>query len=72
MTDFEIVESLLKVVIAETGEIYPHVGGFEIKVFDPVVFPWGKVLTYLLDIPHNVWITKENGNLVIKTKPPSI
>jgi hypothetical protein len=46
------------------------VGGFEIKVLDGELFPWENVLEFILSLPHQVWITRFEGSLVIKTKPP--
>ncbi|MFH0850702.1 MAG: hypothetical protein V1924_07180 [Candidatus Bathyarchaeota archaeon] len=46
------------------------VGGFEIKVLDGELFPWENVLEFLLSLPQYVWVTRYEGSLVIKTKPP--
>ena len=63
-------ENELKRLIGDTGQVNSFVGGFEIKVLDGELFPWENVLEFILSLPHQVWITRFEGSLVIKTKPP--
>ncbi len=65
-------EARLKFMAGETGEVHSHVGGVEIMVLDASNFPWGEILSFLLDTPQSVWITKENDTIIIKTKPVTI
>ncbi len=60
----------LKRLIGDTGQVNSFVGGFEINVLDGELFPWEIVLEVLLALPQQVWITRFEGRLVIKTKPP--
>ena len=60
----------LKRLIGDTGKLSSFVGGFEISVLDGELFPWEIVLEVLLALPHSVWVTRSDGSLVIKTKPP--
>ena len=60
----------LKRLIGDTGQVSSFVGGFEIKVLDGELFPWELVLETLLSLPHNVWITRFEGSLMVKSKPP--
>ena len=72
MDEFKDFENKIQVTMAETGELRLLGGGVEIKVLDPVVFPWHKVFTILLEIEHQIWITREENFFTVKTKPPSI
>jgi len=60
----------LKRLIGDTGTVSSFVGGFEINVLDGELFPWEIVLEVLLALPHEVWVKRFEGGLVIKTKPP--
>jgi len=63
-------ENELKRLIGDTGQVNSFVGGFEIKVLDGELFPWENVMEFLLSLPQHVWVTRYEGSLVIKTKPP--
>lgn len=69
MSDFATFEARLKVIMAETGELHSGIIGVEIKVLDPIIFPWAKILMALFEVPLEVWVTKENDSLIIKTEP---
>lgn len=62
----------LSSMVGSTGDVKGFLGGFEIDVIDEGEFPWGPVFEYLMELAHSIWITKREGVLVIKTKPPSV
>ncbi|KON30542.1 hypothetical protein AC482_03560 [miscellaneous Crenarchaeota group-15 archaeon DG-45] len=72
MSEFQGLKDQLMVIMAETGEVISYVGGVEIRVLDPVIFPWHKVFTILFDLPHDVWMVREDGTFTIKSKPPPV
>jgi hypothetical protein len=68
MVELSSTETELKALVADTGTVSSFGGGFEIKVLNGKRFPWGVVLDYLTGLPHEAWVTKEDG-LIIKSKP---
>lgn len=66
------LESKLRAIVAETGTVHGHVGGLEISVLDPELFPWYKIFMSLSDMAHEIWVRKEDRTVVIRTKPPSV
>jgi hypothetical protein len=61
-------ESRLRGIVGKSGMVSSVYGGFEIIVLEPSNFRWYDVLTTLLDIGHEVWVTKKNGHLRIFSK----
>jgi len=60
---------LLEETIADKGTVTSVFGGFEIIVHDSINFPWSHAFIILLELKHEVWITKEENSLTINTKP---
>ena len=56
-------------IVADTGEVAPEYGGYEIKVVKPDRFPWYAVLDLLLETGQEVWVTKKDGKININTEP---
>jgi len=65
------LESKFGAIVAETGTVRAHAGGLEIRVLDPDIFPWYKIFMMLINIPHEIWVKKNNKAVIIRTKPPS-
>ncbi|MEM2955178.1 MAG: hypothetical protein QXM25_00485 [Nitrososphaerales archaeon] len=66
------VVSRIKDIVGEYGKVSLEYGGYEITVLDPHHFPWNLTLNALLDASFEVWITRKDGQNVIKCKPPSV
>jgi hypothetical protein len=62
------VEQLRKMV-KDTGEIDSIYGGFEIKVSKPTRFPWYNILNLLIEIGHEIWVSKKGDKIHITSKP---
>jgi uncharacterized protein YlxW (UPF0749 family) len=66
------IVSRLKDIVGEHGKVSLQYGGYEIAITDPDHFPWDLTLNALLDASFEVWITRKDGQKVIKCKPPSV
>jgi hypothetical protein len=58
-------EERLKGMIGETGKVSPAYGGYDIKVSKPTLFPWYDVISELIKIGQDVWISKKEGKIHI-------
>jgi hypothetical protein len=63
------MEERLKEAIEDTGEVNALYGGFEVRIDDPDQFPWYKILNLLIEIGHEIWITKKEDVIHITSKP---
>ncbi len=61
----------LSKLVADTGEVLGYLGGFEIIVLKEE-FPYRLVFDFLLSLPHDIWLSKRDSKIVIKTKPANI
>ncbi|MEX2722118.1 MAG: hypothetical protein Q6362_012010 [Candidatus Wukongarchaeota archaeon] len=59
-------------MVKENGVVTPAAGGVKIIVYNPLEFPWCEVLTLLVDLDQDVWVSKREGILTILSKPPSV
>jgi hypothetical protein len=59
----------LKKIVENTGEVHSVYGGFEIKVLEPSLFPWYKVVDQLLEIGQDIWMNKQEGKIWILSEP---
>jgi hypothetical protein len=62
-------ESRLKKMVKETGEVHSVYGGFEVAVTKPTLFPWYRVIHELLEIGQNVWMSKKEGTILVRSEP---
>jgi hypothetical protein len=62
-------ETRLKKMVKETGEVQSVYGGFEITVTKPNLFPWYRVIHELVEIGQNVWMSKKEGRIHIRSEP---
>ena len=62
-------EERLKKIILKTGEVAPVLGGFEIGVINPPLFPWHQVIDQLIENGQQVWINKKEDKIYISSKP---
>lgn len=60
----------LKSLIGNSGKVEELYGGFEITVLDEALFPWQGVFDLLLDLAHDIWVTRPTDKVIILTKPP--
>ncbi len=56
-------------IVGDTGEIIPEYGGYEIMIVKPDLFPWHAALGLLIETGQEIWITKKDGEIIIKTAP---
>ncbi|MGQ9469251.1 MAG: hypothetical protein ACUVTD_05425 [Nitrososphaerales archaeon] len=63
--------SRLQEVVGEAAKVSLQYGGYEILITDPHHFPWNLTLNTLLDASFEVWVTRKDGQNVIRCKPPS-
>jgi hypothetical protein len=59
----------LKKILDDTGEVNALYGGFEVRVDDPTRFPWYKILNLLIEIGHEIWVSKKENTIHITSKP---
>ena len=64
----DAIEQLRKIV-EDSGEVNLVLGGFEIRVIDPFLFPWYQVFEQLIEIGQEVWIYKREDKILIGSKP---
>jgi len=64
----DAIEQLRKIV-EDSGEVNSVLGGFEIRVIDPSLFPWYQVFDQLIEIGQEVWIYKRKDKIYIGSKP---
>ena len=64
------IEGELRSAINGYGECTTVMGGFEVRVKDPVRFPWERVFRTLLGLGHEVWVELRDDELVIFSKAP--
>ena len=64
----DAIEQLRKIV-EDSGEVNLVLGGFEIRVIDPFLFPWYQVFEQLIEIGHEVWISRKKDKIHISSKP---
>lgn len=62
----------LKEVIGEKGSVSMSYGGYNVIAKDILNFPWSEVLVILNSLGFDVWLKKEEGQFVIKSKEPSM
>jgi hypothetical protein len=62
-------EERLKKTVRDTARIKSAYGGFEIEVYKPTRFPWYKTLNLLIEIDHEIWISKKEDKIYIISKP---
>lgn len=67
----DAIEQLRKIV-EDSGEVNSVLGGFEIRVIDPFLFPWYQVFEQLIEIGQEVWINKTGGQLYVNSKPETM
>ncbi len=67
----DAIEQLRKIV-EDSGEVNSVLGGFEIRVIDPFLFPWHQVFDQLIEIGQEVWINKTGGQLYVNSKPATM
>ncbi len=60
----DAIEQLRKIV-EDSGEVNSVLGGFEIRVIDPFLFPWYQVFEQLIEIGQEVWIYKKEDKIYI-------
>ena len=63
------VEERLKKLVEDTGEINLVLGGYEIKVLKPILFPWYKAIKLLIEIGHEIWVNEKEGEIHINSEP---
>jgi hypothetical protein len=59
----------LKKIVEDTGEVHSVYGGFEIRVLEPSLFPWYKIVNELLEIGQEIWINRKKGKICILSEP---
>jgi hypothetical protein len=62
-------EERLRRIVKDTGEVDYVLGGFEIKILKPALFPWFKTMNQLIEIGQNVWVSKKEGKVYITSEP---
>ena len=62
-------EERLRRIVKDTGEVDCVLGGFEIKILKPALFPWYKTMNQLIEIGQNVWVSKKEGKIYITSEP---
>ena len=65
------VETKLKEIIGDTGEVTLQYGGYRILILDKHRFPWSQVVELVLDNHFETWLGKENKHLYMCCKPTS-
>ncbi len=65
------VETKLKELIGDTGEVTLQYGGYRIVILDKHRFPWCQVIELVLDNHFEMWLGKDNKHLYICCKPIS-
>jgi len=65
------VETKLKELIGDTGEVTLQYGGYRIVISDKHRFPWCQVIELVLDNHFEMWLGKNNKHLYICCKPIS-
>jgi hypothetical protein len=63
------VEEKLIEAVKGTGEVNALYGGFEVRVDNPTRFPWYKILSLLIEIGHEIWVSKKEDIIHITSKP---
>jgi hypothetical protein len=59
----------LKTIVSDTGEVNALYGGFEVRIDQPTRFSWYKTLDLLIEIGHEIWISKKENAIHITSKP---
>lgn len=62
-------EEWLRMIVLKRGEVSSVYGGFEIWVINPSSFPWYQVFEQLIEIGHEVWISRKKDKIHISSKP---
>lgn len=62
-------ETVISLLIGDTGECVSEYGGVIIKILNPEKFPWEHVFRTLLNLNHEVYVEERDGLLIIVSKP---
>jgi DNA repair exonuclease SbcCD ATPase subunit len=65
------VETKLKEIIGDSGEVTLQYGGYRIIILDKYRFPWSQVVELVLDNHYEMWLGKDDKHLFICCKPIS-
>jgi septal ring factor EnvC (AmiA/AmiB activator) len=65
------VETKLKEIIGDSGEVTLQYGGYRIIILDKQRFPWSQVVELVLDNNYEMWLGKDDKQLFICCKPVS-
>ena len=65
------VETKLKEIIGDTGEVELQYGGYRIVILDKHRFPWSQVVELVLENHYEMWLGKNDKHLYICCKPVS-
>lgn len=65
------VETKLKEIIGDAGEVTLQYGGYRIVILDKHRFPWSQVVELVLDNRYEMWLGRDDKHLYICCKPIS-
>ena len=65
------VETKLREILGDTGEVTLQYGGYRIVILDKHRFPWTQVVELVLDNHYEMWLGKDDKHLYICCKPIS-